>query len=89
MHEFSGKVERFPGKMGWHFVAVPNAMIPSKRRQVRYGLIPVELRLGQTKWKSSLLPKGDQTYFVALKASVRKREQVNMGDTVTITFWYA
>lgn len=89
MNEFSGQVELFPGNMGWHYVDVPDKLIPKERRNLKWGLIPAQFAVGQTKWKSSLLPKGEGKYFVPLKAGVRKKEDIKLGDIVKIKFWFA
>ena len=87
MQEFSGTVERFPGKGGWYYVEVPKALVPVGLRKTRWGFIPAECVLGVTRWKAALLPKGQGRYFIALKASVRKREAVQEGDRITVGFW--
>jgi hypothetical protein len=46
-------------------------------------MIPVEARIGQTGWTTSLFPK-DGRYIVPVKAWVRKAEGLDVGDTVTI-----
>jgi hypothetical protein len=48
-----------------------------------WGMIPAHVRIGETAWKTSLWPK-DDGYIVPIKASVRKAEQLEEGDTVTI-----
>lgn len=48
-----------------------------------WGMIPVTVRIGKTKWKTSLWPK-DDSYIVPIKAIVRKAEMLEEGDTVTI-----
>lgn len=40
--------------------------------------------MGGTRWRASLLPKGDGTKFLALKAEVRKAENLEEGDEVTV-----
>ena len=52
-------------------------------RDVWLGVIPVHVRIGKTKWKTSLFPK-DERYLVPIKASVRKAENLAEGDKVTI-----
>lgn len=84
----TGTVQTFPAPAGWHYIDVPPALIVGIRGGA-YGMVPIECQLGATRWKTSLLPKGDGQYFIALKATVRKKEQVALGDTVTITFWLA
>ena len=46
-------------------------------------MIPVEARIGDTRWKTSLFPK-DSRYVVPVKAWVRKAEGLDVGDTVTV-----
>ena len=48
-----------------------------------WGVIPVHVRIGKTEWQTSLFPK-DGRYLVPIKASVRKAEQLEDGDKVTI-----
>ncbi len=48
-----------------------------------WGVIPVQVQIGDTEWKTSLFPK-DGLYLVPIKASVRKAENLEEGDEVTI-----
>ena len=86
--EFSGKIWFWKGPAPWFFVTVP----VEQSRDLRaisslvtygWGVIPVTVRIGKTEWKTSLFPK-DDLYLVPIKASVRKAENLDEGDTVTI-----
>jgi hypothetical protein len=46
-------------------------------------VIPVQVRIGKTGWKTSLFPK-DGRYIVPIKASVREAENLAEGDNVTV-----
>jgi hypothetical protein len=46
-------------------------------------MIPVLARVGKTAWETSLFPK-DGRYLVPIRASVRKAEQLEEGDVVTL-----
>jgi hypothetical protein len=86
--EFSGEIWFWKGPAPHHFVTVPereSAVLESTSRVVTYGwgMIPVTVRLGQTRWTTSLFPK-DGGYIVPLKAAVRKAEACGAGDTVTL-----
>jgi hypothetical protein len=48
-----------------------------------WGVIPVQVRIGKTKWTTSLFPKDDR-YLVPIKASIRKAEKLEEGDNVTL-----
>ena len=49
-----------------------------------WGMIPVNVTVGETDFYTALFPK-DGGYFVPLKAAIRKAEQIDVGDVVTLT----
>src|SRR5215204_1431031 len=84
--EFEGDIWVWKGPAPWYFVTLPAAAANDLKAisgAVTYGwgMIPVTVRIGKTKWKTSLWPK-DESYIVPLKASVRKAEKIDEGDTV-------
>jgi hypothetical protein len=46
-------------------------------------MVPVELRIGRTDWRTSLFPK-DGGYVLPLRASARKRENIHVDDVVHV-----
>ncbi len=89
MHfEISGIIWFWRGPAPWYFVTVPDE--PSRVLKVisgivtyGWGMIPVKVRIGKTEWKTALWPK-DERYIVPIKASVRKAENLEEGDEVTL-----
>jgi len=86
--EFDGLIFCWRGPAPFYFVTIPaeqSNAIKDVSNLVTYGwgVIPVYVRIGDTEWKTSLVPK-DGLYLVPIKASVRKAEQLEEGDTVTI-----
>ncbi|MBV9822345.1 MAG: DUF1905 domain-containing protein [Actinobacteria bacterium] len=86
--EFSGELWFWRGPSPWHFVSVPDdrcGELEAAAPVVSYGwgMIPVTARIGGTSWPTSLWPK-DGRYLVPVKAWVRKAEQLELGDTVTV-----
>jgi hypothetical protein len=86
--EFTGKIFIWKGPAPWFFVTVPEEQsrdLKGVSGFVTYGwgVIPVHARIGETEWTTSLFPK-DGLYLVPVKTSVRKAEQLEEGDTVTI-----
>jgi hypothetical protein len=86
--EFSGKIFYWRGPAPFFFVSVPeeeSREIKAVSNFVTYGwgVIPVEVQVGKTIWKTSLFPKDDR-YLVPIKASIRKAENLEEGDEVTI-----
>ncbi len=86
--EFNGKLWYWHGPAPWYFVTVPAKQchdLKAISASVTYGwgMIPVNVRIGKTGYKTSLWPK-DESYIVPVKASVRKAENLEEGDIVTL-----
>ena len=86
------KVWLYPGEMGnWHFVTLTKKYgqeikehFGKNRRG--FGSIPVEVVISKTTWKTSIFPdKRAGSYLLPLKAAVRKKEDIEVGDVVTFT----
>jgi len=86
--EFNGKIFFWKGPAPFFFVTVPEKQsrnIKEISGLVTYGwgVIPVTVRIGKTEFTTSLFPK-DGRYLVPIKVSVRKAENLEEGDNVTI-----
>ena len=86
--EFDGEIWFWRGPSPYHFVTVPDeesSALASTASVVSYGwgMIPVTGRIGGTTWTTSLFPK-DGGYVVPLKDLVRRAEDLDLGDVVTI-----
>jgi hypothetical protein len=51
-------------------------------------MIPVRARTGATEWTTSLFPK-DGGYVIPVKEAVRRAEQLDEGDTITVALTVA
>ena len=86
--EFTGPIWFWKGPAPWYFVTVPAEQCVALNAiagAVTYGwgMIPVTGQIGATRWTTSLFPK-DGRYIVPIKASVRRAENLEEGDTVTV-----
>ena len=86
--EFDGEIFTWRGPAPFFFVTVPAVQsddLKAISSAVTYGwgVIPVQVQIGNTKWETSLFPK-DGLYLVPIKASIRKAEKLDEGDHVTI-----
>ena len=86
--EFSGEIIHWRGPAPFHFVTVPeeeSAAIEAVSSMVTYGwgAIPVKVGIGGTDFRTSLFPK-DELYLVPVKQAVRRAEQLELGDRVTV-----
>ena len=85
---FSGEIWYWRGPSPFHFVTVPEPQCQELRdvaREVTYGwgMIPVQVSVGGTKFQTSLWPK-DGGYIVPIKDVVRRSEEVDEGDVVDL-----
>lgn len=91
---FKGIVEKFAIPAAWYFVLVPEEILKevkvSKPKTIGRGFYPIYATLGKTTWRTSLLPMGNKTgskrFFVALKAEVRKKEPLEVGQEISLVF---
>jgi hypothetical protein len=86
--EFTGEVWHWKGPAPHHFVTVPEDEcedLAETAAMVSYGwgMIPVTVRIGGSEWTTSLWPK-DGRYIVPLRLDVRRREGIDVGDTVAV-----
>jgi len=86
--QFTGKIWFWRGPAPWFFVTVP--ALQSRDLQVisalvtyGWGMIPVQVRLGETEWETALWPK-DDLYILPIKTSVRRAENLDIGDDVNV-----
>ena len=86
--EFNGEIWFWRGPAPWYFITVPEDQSSNLKAIIGFvtygwGMIPASVRIGSTEWKTSLFPKNG-LYIVPIKASVRKAEKLEEGDTVNI-----
>lgn len=84
----TGEVWHWRGPAPYHFVSVSDDdadRLKAISPQVSYGwgMIPVNGRVGDTAFTTSLWPK-DGSFVVPLKDAVRAAEDIELGDIVTV-----
>lgn len=85
---FRGEIIHWRGPAPYHYVAVPRPEADELRAasslvSYGWGVIPVAVTLGGTRWTTSLFPK-DGGYLVPIKDAVRRAEGVELGDQVDL-----
>lgn len=90
MYTFSAKLWVYKGYAAWHFVTVPKKIGVAIKGETKglkrgWGSVPVIVTIGKTEFKTSIFPdKVSGSYFLPVKASVRKSEDIEEGDMLTI-----
>lgn len=75
-------------KTSWHFLTLPLEAAQSLRFLpcAGFGSIKVEVQLGTSRWQTSVFPsKEKDSYILPVKASVRKKENLEAGDQVHLS----
>ncbi len=86
--EFNGPIWYWRGPAPWYFVTVPAEQSDALKTispSITYGwgMLPVQVRIGQSEWTTALWPK-DGRYIVPIKAVIRRAERLQEGDLVTV-----
>lgn len=86
--EFDGEIWYWRGPAPHHFITIPPEQSEDLKAILSYvtygwGMIPVDVRIGETEWTTSLFPKNG-AYIVPIKASVREVEHLGVGDRVSV-----
>ncbi|RJR14162.1 DUF1905 domain-containing protein [Candidatus Parcubacteria bacterium] len=84
-----GKVWKYEGPAGWYFVYVDKKISEKLReeksaKRVAWGYIQIRAKVGKTSWDTTVFPTKEGPYLLAIKASVRKKEGIDEGDTVRV-----
>jgi len=85
---FQANVIYWRGPSPYFFVAVPPREVLELRHVAKavsygWGMIPVEARIGDVAFTTSLFPK-DETYLLPLKAAVRRKADITAGDVILV-----
>lgn len=89
-YELTGQVWVYPGKGGWHFVALPPELADELRvwyadADRAFGSLRAKASLGSSTWSTSLFTDTrSASYLLPVKAEVRRRERIEDGDGTTI-----
>lgn len=83
--EFTGEIWFWRGPSPFFFVTVPEperTILAEDWMFASYGwgMLPVTVRIGRTRWATSLFQK-DGGFVVPIKQAVRNAEQLDEGDT--------
>ncbi len=90
MYKIKTKVWLYPKMAGWQFVTIPKTqskIITKTYGDLKrgWGSLPVLVTIGKTTWKTSIFPdKKAGAYLLPLKTLVRKKENIKLGETITL-----
>jgi hypothetical protein len=82
---FTGKLFRYPGKGGWHFVVVPDTFSPPVTHG--WGRTPVDATVDGMSWRTSVWRGKDGRTLLAVPAKVRRGKKD--GDDVRVRLGFS
>ena len=88
MFEFESEVVEWRGPAPFYFAKTPPHVTEEIEKNAGHlsygwGCIPVDVTIGNTTFYTALIPR-EGTYFVPLKAAVRKAESIKLGQIISI-----
>jgi len=94
--EFSAKLWEWHAKGdvragSWHFVTLPKDISDdikafTKHRKTGFGSVRVTVKIGETKWKTSLFPSKEKAaYLLPVKKSVRTTENLSKTKNIDVS----
>lgn len=81
-YSLTSKILVYPGMSGWRFLIIPTNVAQEIKanfgnRAKGWGSLPVTVTLNSSVWKTSIFPdKKSGTYFLPLKAKIRRAEEI-------------
>ncbi|MBY5951613.1 DUF1905 domain-containing protein [Algoriphagus marincola] len=89
-YDFSAQVWKSPGMGGWVFVSLPQDLSQEIREHLSWqeegwGRMKAKAEIKGFEWDTAIwFDKKHDTYLLPLKADIRKKTQVNVGDTISL-----
>ncbi|MFT7183867.1 MAG: hypothetical protein ACI9QC_000192 [Oceanicoccus sp.] len=89
--ELKSELWVWQGKAAWHFFTIDENT--SKQIKAFQGVdkrrgwksVRVEVKLGKSKWRTSIFPQKKETYILPVKAEIRKTNKLLAGSEVKFT----
>ncbi len=88
--KIKSKIWLYKGSGPWHFVTIEKDDANEIKKQYMwprkgFGSIPINVKIGNTKWKTSVFPDKNSTFVLPIKKEVRKAEDIKEGDIVSFS----
>lgn len=87
---FTAEVWLYPGETAsWHFITLPRKesdaiKLRSGPTRRGWGALKVTATIRSTSWQTSIFPDKTRGYLLPLKADVRKKEKLAVGQRVEV-----
>lgn len=92
-YEFSEQTWQHNGSSGRHFISLPKNIAKEIRQTLKkeeegWGRLKAQAKTGSSEWKTFIwFDTKLDTYLLPLKAEVRKKEKISLGQNIHIAIW--
>ncbi len=92
-YHFSARVWQHAAPNGWYFVSLPAEMATEIRENLQWqeegwGRLKARAKIGSSEWDTAIwFDTKHQTYLLPLKATIRKKEQLNSDQETKVMLW--
>ena len=79
----------------WTFVSLPQDTAEEIRAFFKdyeegWGRLKTTAKIGHSEWKTAIwFDTKSQTYLLPIKAAIRKKENISLGQTIEVVLWFA
>ena len=87
---FKGKMWKYKGPSGWHFVTLPKTLAQKIRRihslsEEGWGRLPATACIQETKWDTAIwYDSKAKSYLLPIKAIVRRTQKLETGKNIHV-----
>jgi len=92
-YSFTGTIWQYDGPNGWYFVSLPQDIAKEIRDNLKWqeegwGRLKASATIGSHEWKTAIwFDTKQNTYLLPLKAEIRKKAQLEIGQTISPTIF--
>jgi len=92
-YQFNARLWAYGGPSSWYFISLPDDLSKEIRENLKsaeegWGRLKATAKIGSTEWKTAIwFATKRKTYLLPLKAEIRKKEQVEVGEEIKICIW--
>ncbi|MEZ5690777.1 MAG: DUF1905 domain-containing protein [Rickettsiales bacterium] len=90
-YQITASLWKYKGKAAWYFITLPKEISEEikffcSHINIPFGSLPVEVKIGETTWKTSIFPDNKAgSYLLPVKSLIRKKEKLAEGDAVSFS----
>nr|WP_321358756.1 DUF1905 domain-containing protein [uncultured Draconibacterium sp.] len=89
-YTFSGKLWKYAGQAGWHFISLPNEISKEIRENLKWqeegwGRMKAIATIEKEEWRTAIwFDKKLNTYLLPIKADIRKKLKLETGQMLVV-----